>query len=72
MKRKYQVSYAAIADVMEEIDAESFEDALKLVRSGKGRLIECDYNETLDGTYFTVSCGGIEQVYNENGGLEDE
>ena len=70
--KTYEVSYGAIADVTVKVKAETFADAIDRVLNGEGELIECEYNEMLDGTNFVVSRNGIERTYDEDGNLESE
>ena len=72
---KFKVYYAAIADVCEEVKAVSFEEALKKVRAGKGKLIECDFAEALDGATYAVSRKGksseMTHYFDEDGRLSE-
>jgi hypothetical protein len=71
---KFKVSYAAIADVVEEVKASSFEEALKKIRQGKGEVISCDFAEILDGTSYAVShkvkTSAMTHYYSNSGELE--
>lgn len=70
---KFEVSYAAIADVVEEVKASTFEEALKKVRQGKGKLISCDFAEILDGTSYSVTHKNeMTLEFSSNGELESD
>jgi hypothetical protein len=71
-KKKFKVSYAVIADCTESVKAYSFEDALRKVKSGEGKIIDLEANETYYGTCYEVSCGKESYTYNDSGELVDD
>lgn len=53
-KRKYHVLVREVHTSTQEIEADSVEDAIQLIREGEGKELTCEYSYTMEPTTWSV------------------